>query len=197
VGIAGDHGNGGQAHPPHRSGDWTFVKRQEAASSLKSPGGASDCSPRRQQRQELGTLVPPWVSVSTICSLSPNTCFVLGERARVRGKTRLTCNDYASCQETFEYNETRDSPLGNQWPPSLNLSPRIAQKRAIRGERRRMGRNADPGRRERLLPSLAPGANFRRPLQGSQDEATASLPLHFSKNVQSQDRYHNQWSHLR
>jgi len=33
--------------------------------------------------------MPPWVNVPTICSLSPNTCFVLGERARVRGKTQL------------------------------------------------------------------------------------------------------------
>ncbi len=35
--------------------------------------------------------MPPWVSVPTICSLSPNTeppspSFVLGERVRVRGR---------------------------------------------------------------------------------------------------------------
>ncbi len=47
-----------------------------------------------------------------------------------------------------------------------------------------MGRNADPGRREGLLPSLALGY-FLTPLEGSQDEAAASLPLHFLKNVQS------------
>ena len=50
----------------------------------QSPGGAADCSPGRHQRQE--PLVPPWVSIPTICSLSPNTFLVLGERARVRGK---------------------------------------------------------------------------------------------------------------
>ena len=58
------------------SGDWTVLKRQEAASSLRSPSGASDCSPGRHRRQE--PLVPPWVSVSAIFSLSPNTCFVVG-----------------------------------------------------------------------------------------------------------------------
>jgi hypothetical protein len=35
----------------------------------------------------LSPLVPPWVSVPMICSLSPNTFSVLGERVRVRGKT--------------------------------------------------------------------------------------------------------------
>ena len=68
-------------------------------------------------------------------------------------------------------------------PLSLPLS-RIAQRQAIRGERRRIGRNADPGRREGLLSSLALGY-FLTPLQGSQDEAAASLPLHFLKDVQS------------
>ena len=48
-----------------------------------------------------------------------------------------------------------------------------------------MSWTADPGRREGLLPSLAPGYHLT-PLQGSQDEAAASLPLHFLKNVQSQ-----------
>ena len=47
-----------------------------------------------------------------------------------------------------------------------------------------MGRNADPGRRDGLLPSLALG-NILMPLQASQDEAAASLPLHFLKNVQT------------
>ena len=46
-----------------------------------------------------------------------------------------------------------------------------------------MGWTADPGRREGLLPSLALGYHLT-PLQGSQDEAAASLPLHFLKNVQ-------------
>ena len=49
-----------------------------------------------------------------------------------------------------------------------------------------MGWTADPGRREGLLPSLALGYRLT-PLQGSQDEAAASLPLHFLKNVQSSD----------
>jgi len=46
-----------------------------------------------------------------------------------------------------------------------------------------MGRNADPGRRERFLPSLALGYILTL-LQGFQDEAAASMPLHFSKNIQ-------------
>ena len=33
--------------------------------------------------------MPPWVWVPTIGSLSPKTFFGLGERVRVRGKTRL------------------------------------------------------------------------------------------------------------
>jgi len=70
--------------------------------------------------------------------------------------------------------------------PLSDLSPRIAQRRAIRGERRRIGRNTDPGRREGLLPSLALGY-LQAPLQGSQNEAAAFLPLHFLKNVQSPD----------
>jgi len=41
--------------------------------------------------------LPPWVSVPTICFLSPNTFFVLGERARVRGKTLVICENHASC----------------------------------------------------------------------------------------------------
>jgi len=49
-----------------------------------------------------------------------------------------------------------------------------------------MGRNADPGRREGLLPSLALGY-ILTPLQGFQHEAAASMPLHFLKNVQSPD----------
>ena len=89
--------------------------------------------------------------------------------------------------KTDNDNETRDSPLCNQWPPSPNLSPRIAEKRAIRGERRRNGRNADPGRRDGLLSALALGY-ILTPLQGSQDEAAASMPLHFLQNVQSPDK---------
>ena len=51
-----------------------------------------------------------------------------------------------------------------------------------------MGRNADPGRREGLLPSLALGY-ILTPLQGFQDEAAASMPLHFFTNVQSPDAF--------
>ena len=80
--------------------------------------------------------MPPWVSVLTVCSLSPNS-----------------------------------------GPPSPFF---------VLGERRRIGRNADPRRRERLLPSLTLG-HVLMPLQGSQDEAAASLPLHFLKNVQTPD----------
>ena len=45
--------------------------------------------------------MPPWVIVPTICSLSPNTFLVLEERVRVRGETRLICENHASCQEIF------------------------------------------------------------------------------------------------
>ena len=43
--------------------------------------------------------MPPWVSIPTIVSLSPNTFFVLGERARVRGKILLIRETHASCRE--------------------------------------------------------------------------------------------------
>jgi len=82
-------------------GDWTFVKRQEAASSLLGPNGASDGSLEWRRRQELGTTVPARAT--------------LGQR-----------------------------------PHNLFPLP-------IRGERRRIGWNADPERREELLPSLALG----------------------------------------
>ena len=36
-------------------------------------------------------------------------------------------------EKQLEDNETRDSAIGNQPPPSPNLSPRIAQTRAIQG----------------------------------------------------------------
>ncbi len=49
-----------------------------------------------------------------------------------------------------------------------------------------MGRNADPGRRDGLLPALALGY-LVTPLQGFQNEAAASLPLHCLKNVQTPD----------
>jgi len=142
---------------------YLFVSPQGASPRLslplsyRAPAGRQTVARGGRSSGPPSPLVPPWVSVFTICSPSPNTYFVLGERAGVRGKTRLTCNDYASCQETFEHNETRDSLPGNKWPPSPDLSPRITQERVIRGERRRMGRNAVPGRRERLLPSLALG----------------------------------------
>ena len=66
--------------------------------------------------------MPPWVSIPTICSLSPNTLFVLGERARVRGKTGSLAKIMLRAEKCLENNETRDSPLGNQWPP-LPTSP--------------------------------------------------------------------------
>jgi len=56
-----------------------------------------------------------------------------------------------------------------------------------------MGRNADPGRRAGLLPSLALGY-LPTPLQGAQDEAAASLPLHFLKNVQSPGSKPKAWT---
>ena len=62
------NGNAREARVP---GDWTFVKRHEAASSLRSPSRASDSSPGCRQRQE--PLAALWVGIPTICSLSPNT----------------------------------------------------------------------------------------------------------------------------
>ena len=134
--------------------------------------------------------MPPRVSGPTICSLSPNTCFVLGERARVRGKTQLICENHALCRELF--GEQRNARLATPQPmaPPLPTSPpEWPQGGRFGGERRRMGRNVDPGRREgeqrSQVPSLACLGYFLTPLQGSQDEAAASMPLHFLKNVQS------------
>ena len=59
-----------------------------------------------------------------------------------------------------------------------------------------MGRNADPGRREGLLPSLALGYRLT-PLQGSQEEAAASLPLHFLKNVEFPNPRRTPWAIVR
>ena len=58
--------------------------------------------------------MPPRVSLPTICSLSPNTFFVLGERARVRGKTRLICENHDLCQEMF--GEQRNARLATLQP---------------------------------------------------------------------------------
>ena len=58
------------------------MQRHEAAASSLSPGGALDWSPSEGEEP----LAPPWVSIPTIVALSPNTFFVLGERARVRGQ---------------------------------------------------------------------------------------------------------------
>jgi len=79
---------------------------------LKIPSGASEDSPGRHQRQE--PLMPPWVSVPTIFPLSPGTFFVLGERARarVRGKSRLICENHTSCREMFE--EQRNARLATR-----------------------------------------------------------------------------------
>ena len=92
-------------------------------------------------------------------------------------------------KKCLETNETQDSTFGNQWPPSPDLSPRIAERRRFggRGEQRvgtltQGGARGDRG--PKLLPSLALGY-CPMPLQGSEDEEAASLPLHFLKNVQS------------
>jgi len=91
-------------------------------------------------------------------------------------------------EKCLENNETRDSPLGNKWP-LLPTSPPESPKGGRFGGRgeewvgtlTQGGARGDGG--PELLPSLA-RATFSR-LQGFQDEAAASVPLHFLKNVQS------------
>ena len=69
----------------------------------------------------------PWVSVPTIHSLSPNTFFVLGERARVRGQGRAhSCKSWFEPTNTLETNSTRLSPIDNKPPPSPGApAPRL------------------------------------------------------------------------
>jgi len=52
-------------------------------------------------------LVAHWVSVPTICSLSPSAFFVLGERARVRGEgCAYFCKSCFEPRNILEINET-------------------------------------------------------------------------------------------
>src|SRR6266508_4223024 len=87
-------------------------------------------------------------------------------------------------EKSLENNETRDSPLGNPSPLSPDLSPRIAQGRRFGGRGEELAGTLTQGGARGSCPSLAPGY-LLAPLQGFQDEAAASLPLHFLKNVQS------------
>jgi hypothetical protein len=64
------------------------------------------------QRQE--PLGVPWVSNAMISSLSPNTFFVLGERARVRGQDRAH-SQIMLCTEKHE--RITNARLGNRQPP--------------------------------------------------------------------------------
>ena len=103
--------------------------RRIVAQGKREAGAPGPLSPR----------APPWVSVPTRSTLSPNPFVGLGERAGVRGKdpAELRKSRFRA-KKCLENNETQDSTFGNQWPPSPDLSPRIAEKQRFggRGEQR-------------------------------------------------------------
>jgi hypothetical protein len=80
-----------------------------------------------------------------------------------------------------------DLGIGSQPTPSPNLSPRIAQRRAIRGERRKLVGTLTKGGARGSCPSLALGY-FLMPFQGCQEEAAASCRCTSRKtsNLQAQ-----------
>ena len=74
---------------------------------------------------------------------------------------------------------------GSAFPQFVPSPPESPKGRAIRGERRRIGRNADPGRREGSCPSLALGY-FLVPFQGSRkkQQSPAAALLEKTSNLQ-------------
>ena len=94
-------------------------------------------------------------------------------------------------EKCFENNQTGDSLLGNERPPFPTSPPESpkggrfgGRGEGLVGTPTQGGARGDGG--PKLLPSLALGY-LLTPLQGSQDEAAASLPPNFLKNVQSPD----------
>ncbi len=121
--------------------------------------------------------MPPWVSVSTSSTLSPNTFSVLGERARVRGSRRA---DTPNSRFVPTRAESATKPeIGNRSTdaPSPHLSPESPQKAGDSGERSETGRIVYPGRRPRLLPRACPGLPSDA-LSGRTRGSSGLLPLH-------------------
>ena len=154
------HGAGPSGQLP---GDWTFVKRQEAASLLLSPSGASDGSPGREQRQELGTAVPAGPALGQRShylfplpqhgTAVPVFC-VGGEGQGEGARPCPLAQIMLRAEKDLENNETRDSATHR--PPHPTSPPESPEVGRSGGERRRIGRNANPGRREGGQRSRAP-----------------------------------------
>jgi len=119
------------------------------------------------------------------CSLSPNTFSVLGERVRVRGPdcahSRKLCLVPRNTQRLTK-RETRHSVTDG---PSPYLPPNRPKTGDSGGEEKNWSERSP--RAARGPPALACLGYLLPPLQGSLDEAAASLPLYFLKNVQSPD----------
>ena len=69
-------------------------------------------------------------------------------------------------EKDLENHETRDWGIDNPQPPLTRPLPRIAQGRAIRGERRKLVGTLTQGGARRSCPSLALGY-FLMPFQGA------------------------------
>jgi hypothetical protein len=142
--------------------------------------------------------VPPWVSFPTMCSLSPNTFLVLGERARVRGQHLADSRNSRLVAEGLTRTTKRETCHSATSGPPLPASPPESPKGGRFGGRgeelvgtlTQGGARGDSGGTDgpELLPSLALGY-LLTPFQGFQDEAAASLPLDFFRNVQSPVRH--------
>ena len=145
------------------SGAWTFVKRQEVASSLWSPSRASDGSPGRRERQE--PLAAPWVSIPTICSLSPNTFFVLGERARVRGRPLLIRENHASFRKAFREQRNARLATGQRTAPLPTSPPESPKDGRFGGRGEELVETLTQGGAKGSCPSLDLGY-FLVPFQG-------------------------------
>ena len=101
----------------------------------------------------------------------------------------LTRANHASCRETLR--EQRNARLGNRQPtaPLTRPLPPNRPKAGDSGGEEKIGWNADPGRREGLLPLACPGL-LSDALTGLSRGSSGLLPLHFSKNVQSPASLH-------
>ena len=110
----------------------------------------------------------------------------------VRGKVVSIRESHASCGETLREQRNARLVTRQRTAPPLPASPpeslgaqascllfaaRMAALPGIRGERRNAW-NADPGRREGLLPPRLPWAIFCRPLQGSRRKQRRPAAAH-------------------
>ena len=113
----------------------------------------------------------------------------------MRGKTRSFAKITLRAEKCLENNETRDSLLGNKWPPLPTSPPESPKGGRFGGRGEELVGTLTQGGASGSCPSLALGY-LLTPLQGSQDEAAASLPLHFLKNVQSPLREGTAFPHI-